>query len=830
MNFFILLLPLTIGILFWLLDSLWSISGRQFLANFFFAGGLHPGEQYIYIVVLSIVNLVAVAYSFFNKEKFIVKLPLLILIFFNIAATISTFFFSVDKFESMREFWIYILLLGLLIYIYNFVYNHKDKEEFLYNYCLGLLTIFIVSILIAVIVSLGLPSGSPWLSLFYQKNAYGGFVLLFIPISFALFVFSMIYKDYMKSILFFIAFVFGIFTLIFTASKASFLSLIISLPLYLGYFRIIKIDQINLEKKTKNLFLATSITSFILLFLQLAIDKKFTQSLVNSLKTVIFTLTNTIISRVDFYEASLKIARDFPFGCGFYNFSKVYPVYQSSFYFYSKDPHNYYLKILSEIGYIGFFLFIILILYFLYKSFNLHKKVDLDLVKSEEYKQNIDKDIKEIPEEFKKRLSKLGIYILSSGLSIGLIQSLIHIAFDVDLKFSYILIIFLINLFVNLAIIDSIDSNKESKLEKLPWKPIWIILFSIISMYGLIFGVKEAIAYKEDKEIEKKLDYKKYLELIKNSYPSSSKYVTLAELYRVDSKFEESVKANLQAIKLCKYNINAYLSLAYLYSDKIETLNSIKESPLKTKIEQKVNYLAKDLRKIVFEAFKYDNKNYPDLHLLLAQSYEYTNSKNYKKLYKNIFLVVYPLNEYIQLMDIRYTTFGDVIAQSYMKYLMDDFIKCQSQNNNILCEKVCSYLYDPLIKYNLKTTIDDFYLFGILSFYVTAKKSINSSDYKHYFLITSKLLENLYTTDFIYLYYYTSCQVYLENYNVALELARIINNFPFYDNLKEDQKEKLKLAKINNYSILAYLYNKKNLPNLSKEFLKLHEKFTQKQK
>ncbi|MFN4219927.1 MAG: O-antigen ligase family protein [bacterium] len=830
MNYFFIVIFLALGVVFWFFDNLWNLFGKQFLEGFFFAGGLHPGEQYVYIFLISILNIGLIIFSFFKKQNFRISLALIFYFIFCILLGISTFFSSVDTFESLREFWIYTLMFSASLYAYNFVFEQKDKEEFLYNHSLILLTIFIVSILISVIVSLGLPAGSPWMSLFYQKNAFGGFVLLFIPIAFSLTLFSIIYKDYVKSILFFIAFIFGVFSLIFSASKASFISLAICLPLYLAGFRMINfIDWKSINYKTKVLFVVSGSFALLLLTLQFILDKKFTLSLIGSIKSIIFSLTNTVIARVDFWEASLKIANDFLFGCGLYNFSKLYPVYQAGFYYYSKDPHNYYLKLIAETGYISFVFFILPILYYIYKFVSLHKNINFALLSSEEYKNNIAKDTEEMDPNFKQNLSKIGIYILSYGISLGIIQSLIHIAFDVDFKFSYILIVFLLNLYVNLAIIEYLANEKEKNSNKIYL--LWVIIFLPISLFTLWYSIREIQTYKVEKIIERSGNYKQYLEAVKNSWPSSSKYVTLAELYRANSNFQETIKCNQKAIKLCKYNLNAYLSIAYLYTDQMENLLQIHTSDkeINQKIVNKINTLSYDTKKIIFEAFKYDNKNYPDLYILLAKSYEYKNSKNYKNLYRHIFTVVYPPQEYINLMDIRFITFGDVIAEAYVRYLLEDFIICQTQKDKKECEKVANYLYEPIIKYKIKTNLEEFYILGAISSYIKAKE-IYLNDYKisqEYFLRTKNLLETaLYQTkDIAIFYYYTVTHLYLNDVDTALDLAKKIFSIPLDSSIPKEQLQKLKLIKINNYSVLSQIYDKKNLKILSKKYAELYRKY-----
>ncbi|MEN3015459.1 MAG: O-antigen ligase family protein [bacterium] len=848
MNFVLLIIPLCIGLVLWILDNIWLLTGNQFIPEFFFAGGLHPGEQYIYIIILAILNIILSVLNYKKLKEFHINLGLLFLFAFVIIASISSFFFSVDKFESLRETFMYMLMFNFCWFAYNYVISVDDKEEFLYNYSLVLITIFVSCIVVALIVNLGLPRGSPWMSLFYQKNAFGGFVLMFIPIAFSLFCFCMIYREYPKAVIFFICFILSIFSLIFSASKASFLSFIISIPLYFGLIKIIKPIEIkNINPRVKTLFYLSTGLSLTLLILQFLIDKKFTSTLISSIKAVTFSLTNTVIARVDFWEASIKIAQDFLFGCGLYNFSKVYPLYQAGFYYYSKDPHNYYLKLLSEVGFLGLLLFICFILYFIYRAVISYSKLSqfsMNFIKSEEYKDR--QSLKDFSAQSIQDLSMIGVYLLSVGITIGLMQILVHIAFDVDFKFSYILIIFLTNLVVNLAIIENLEyyinskhTNQHNiKLENITFKnskTLWVILSISIGIICTIYGIREAIAYKIDKEVEKTGNYKQYLYVIKNSFPSSSKYVTLAELYRINLDIESCIQANIKAIQLCKYNINAYLSLSYLYDNQVQTLLEIKQNSstdksLQNQIKNKIITYSDNIIKICREAMKYDDKNYPDVHLLLASAYEYKSqykkSINYQKMYKQIFSVIYPPKEYINLMDIRYNTFGDVIAEAYMKYLINDFIKCREDAN--YCKKVYSILYEPLIVYKIKTTINDLYLIGALSFYIYGKSMHfkNKSEANKSFTNAKKILEEIYTKDFVSLYYYTSCEMYLENYSVALNLARVIYNLSTDSNLSEEDKQKLILVKTNIYSVLANIYLIQNKKNLYQKFIKLYEKYS----
>jgi len=831
MRLFPIFLVLSLGFLFWIFDNFSSFVGI-YNKYFFFAGGLHPGEQYIYIIILSFLVLGLSIFSLITKEKFVFNFSLVTYFLLLIFIALSTFVFSVDKYESMREFWLYTLMFLLLFYAYNFAYNSKDKLGFIYDYSLFLLILFIGSIFISVLINLQMMGVggalSAWTSLFYQKNAYGGFVLLFLPIPFGLFVYSLVSKDYVKSLLFFISFIFGIFTLIFTASKASLLAFVISLPLYLAYFRVIKrLDFGKVGLFTKVAFTLSSGFSLVLLSFFLFFDKKFLNYLITSFKNVIFSLTNTFIARVDFWEASLKISKDFLFGCGFYNFSKVYPVYQSAFYYYSKDPHNYYLKLLSEIGPFGLALFLIIIVYLLYRFLKFSKLVDFKFLNSDLYKNNIDKDPENYDKEFEKNAVNLGIYIITSSIAIGIIQSSIHIFFDVDFKFSYILMIFLVNIFVVNGIIDNLLSNKFIFSNKLIVNVLSII-FVFLALLGLKFGFYEAWAYYIDKKVEDTLNLEDYKKIIKNTIPSSSKYVTLAEIYRVNYQYEEAIKYNNKAIELCPYNINAYISLSYIYLDKIDGLVGLlgKNSEYDSEIKKRIISLSNEIKKITLQAFLYDNKNYPDLYINFAQSYKY-KSKFYNRLYKNIFLVVYPPSEYGNLMDIRQVTFGDVISKAYLEYLWDDIKKCIDKDNNS-CRIVANYLYDPLVKYGIKTSDSNFYIIGGLPFYILAKELYdkNYSLSKNYFISAANAFKYVLAKDYIATYYYNVCMLYTADYPSALEISHYIDSLSLTSNsLDDEQKEKLRFVKINNYAVLSHLYKIMGLNKFASYYEKLYRKY-----
>jgi hypothetical protein len=448
------------------------------------------------------------------------------------------------------------LILLFMVFGYNIFNFIEDKDGFLYNFNLFLVILLILLIFIAIFVNLGMPPNSSWMSFFYQKNAFAGYLLILLPIPFSLTILSLVYREYYKAVLFFLAFLFAIVALLFSGSKAAILSFLVSLPLYFGIFKIfrkiyINLKDIKLERRTI-IFISISVSFVIfILILQFILDKNFVKNLVLSFKNVISMLSNTVLARIDFYLASFSIAKEFPFGCGLYNFSKTYPLYQSAFYFYSKDPHNYYLKILSEVGFLGIIYLIFIFLFFIFRiGFYYNKFVnnlDFKLIKDKidkliDYisKEDVNSDDKDIKENFRD-LRNLNVIILSSGISIGLIQSMIHIAFDVDFKFAFILITFFVLFAINLGSIDFINNEINIKANfSYEVNNLIRILFFILSLVGLIFSLifsyKELKAYYLDRlandssNLDQAILY--YHKIINSSFKSSSKYITLAEFYR----------------------------------------------------------------------------------------------------------------------------------------------------------------------------------------------------------------------------------------------------------------------------------------------------------
>jgi O-antigen ligase len=861
-----LIILLSLGYILWFLD-LFKFFGLKFFQDFFIAAGLYSYEQYLYIFIISFLALPVLLFLVFSGNKLKISIEILGFLGLLFISFVSTFFFSIEVFDSIREFIIMFLIFLFIVFGYNIFNFIEDKDEFFYNFNLFLIILLILLIFIAIFVNLGMPPNSSWMSFFYQKNAFAGYLLILLPIPFSLTILSLVYREYYKAVLFFLAFLFAIVALLFSGSKAAILSFLISLPLYFGIFKIfrkiyINLKDIKLERRTI-IFISISVSFVIfILILQFILDKNFVKNLVLSFKNVISMLSNTVLARIDFYLASFSIAKEFPFGCGLYNFSKTYPLYQSAFYFYSKDPHNYYLKILSEVGFLGFISLIFIFLFFIFRVAFYYSKfvsnLDFKLIKDKidkliDYisKEDVNSDDKDIKENFRD-LRNLNVIILSSGISIGLIQSMIHIAFDVDFKFAFILITFFVLFAINLGSIDFINNEINIKANFFyEVNNLVRILFFILSLVGLIFSLifsyKELKAYYLDKlannssNLDESISY--YHGIINFSFKSSSKYITLAEFYRAKGDYVNSEVYNQMALKISKYNINAYLSLAYSYLQEFEIkynlYNSVKNDK-NFKLELQKNKkqmldLLNNVRFVLKKALLYDKYNYPDIYLLIAKTYYYEQLLNKKELYslrlfKNIFENIYPLNELSYLMDVRKPNFYGVILEAYSYYIEPDFNKClliENNKNNIYnCKRVFEILYKPLVLYDL-SAVDDktIYIKGGIVSYILGKYYLKIKDVSNQFYFRQSI--NLFSKsdkfDVISVYYTVMSLLYLNDINSAYNIA-------YYIVKTKKDEEDFNIIKTEMYSILAQIYNVKKFvyynPYYSNYFLKLYKKYS----
>lgn len=89
---------------------------------------------------------------------------------------------------------------------------------------------------------------------------------------------------------------------------------------------------------------------------------------------------NALTARLLFWERALDIFKDNPlWGGGLESYKSLHLQYLQPPFYYTTDPHNFYLKVLAELGIILFFVFLGFVLSLVYYSFRVLQKIKSDL-------------------------------------------------------------------------------------------------------------------------------------------------------------------------------------------------------------------------------------------------------------------------------------------------------------------------------------------------------------------------------------------------------------------------------------------------------------------
>jgi len=214
-------------------------------------------------------------------------------------------------------------------------------------------------------------------STFYSHNAFAGFLLLLLPISICYFLFE---KRKKLIVLWGGASAIMIGSLILTYSRGGWIAFFFSMLLVAWIFgrRLPKRDMIFKVG-------ALGFSAF-LLVAGLYMVKSYQVGQVGNVEQENVAVKkslpspyagessqeNALIARVSFAEGAIKIfSGHLLLGAGYDTYKTMYKQFLGDPRYYSVDPHNIYLKILAEMGVLGFFAFVWLIgaiLYYIFKS------------------------------------------------------------------------------------------------------------------------------------------------------------------------------------------------------------------------------------------------------------------------------------------------------------------------------------------------------------------------------------------------------------------------------------------------------------------------------
>lgn len=186
-------------------------------------------------------------------------------------------------------------------------------------------------------------SDFPYLtSTFYQSDVFGGYLLLLIPLSASLAVFS---ESALRRIIYGCATLFFIMTLVFTYSRGA---LLIFLVIASAWGFLLREKKPRAVKAGAVALLASAALAAI--YIALARGGMLARSLHEKMMSRMSWSSNTG-ARLSFWKGALKIFAHHPFlGSGPDTFGRLFPLYQEKFFWYSRFPHSFYLQVLSDQG------------------------------------------------------------------------------------------------------------------------------------------------------------------------------------------------------------------------------------------------------------------------------------------------------------------------------------------------------------------------------------------------------------------------------------------------------------------------------------------------
>ncbi len=302
-------------------------------------------------LIMGMVVILSYAVNFIREGEFKFKFTPanFLLLLFTITIVANTFL-SLSLRGSFRDFSIHSVAIGILFMIVN---SKKSKKD------IYLMNVFFT--LVAAIVSIygiyqffnGVPMGSGWVdasqnpdlkvrvySVFENPNILAQYLIMIIPISAALFLYS---KSYVKKTFFALTTIIMLICDGMTYARGSWLGLAFSI-----FFFILLVDF-------KKLFLLIPLSIGSLFFMP--------SSILQRIRTMGSLQDSSFIYRLNTLDMSMDILKDYWFsgiGIGYLTFREVAPFYIRSMAPY--HTHNTYLQIAIELGIVGFFLFLALML------------------------------------------------------------------------------------------------------------------------------------------------------------------------------------------------------------------------------------------------------------------------------------------------------------------------------------------------------------------------------------------------------------------------------------------------------------------------------------
>jgi len=319
---------------------------------------------------------------FIKSIKQLIQLALMVMMYFVIVIFLNSE-------EKLKKSIIALLISGFVVScygIYQFIGYYYDLPfTNLFSSNVGIITsedskLFIGSSFLDV---LRIRSTTP------EPAMFGNFLLCVIPIQFILLL-NKCYSNKKTAMIFSIFLVTMFLALMLTFSKGGYLSISIALLLIIWQLR----KKIDFKKLLIKVLIGVILIMVIFGFLGVIILENETMgstiNLIVNRAGQVFNISDVSnLTRLYTYEAAIKMTIDYPIiGVGIGNFGFYYYDYRPSTahdeQFYWPVSNNLFLRVLSEMGFLGFILFA-LILFFLYQD----AKLNIRMTKNDTYWNSI---------------------------------------------------------------------------------------------------------------------------------------------------------------------------------------------------------------------------------------------------------------------------------------------------------------------------------------------------------------------------------------------------------------------------------------------------------
>lgn len=316
-------------------------------------------KNFLVFTTLGLIFIIFI-FKFLYSKVFISKIPSIILLLFLLLSLFSSLY-SIDYFVSLKyslELFLYIFLFFSVV---DIVYC---KRESLYWF----IDIIIFSGMIVGIIGIFQYFGLNFFmrtsvakervySTLGNANFLGGYLIMIIPICLSRILVS---KNITLKIIYWLILLILIFTLLCTQTLNAWIAIFVGMLFFISYY------LLHYRRYLKQVVL---IASVIVLLICLFIILFYPEEAVNKLQNLGKFRNFAEQGRWVMWRSCLEMIKEKPFfgfGAGTYKLlfpfyeSKILhiPVYESYPYIVSKDAHNDYLQIGSELGIIGMLLFI----------------------------------------------------------------------------------------------------------------------------------------------------------------------------------------------------------------------------------------------------------------------------------------------------------------------------------------------------------------------------------------------------------------------------------------------------------------------------------------